>query len=253
MSLLALNNISKRFGVHQALTEVSLAVEPGEVVAIIGRSGSGKSTLLRCINGLEWPESGTIEFDGKPFEPSPRRLKALRREIGIVFQSYNLFPHLCVERNITLGPTAAKGMTLAAARELARKVLRMVDLEDKTAAYPQQLSGGQQQRVAIARALAMEPRLVLFDEITAALDPELIGEVVRVLDKLARDGMTMVLVTHEMGFARRSADTIVFMHQGRIWEKGPPAKLFGAPATAELDSFIDAILFVDPSARRRVG
>ena len=253
MSLLALNNISKRFGVHQALTEVSLAVEPGEVVAIIGRSGSGKSTLLRCINGLEWPESGTIEFDGKPFEPSPRRLKALRREIGIVFQSYNLFPHLCVERNITLGPTAAKGMTLAAARELARKVLRMVDLEDKTAAYPQQLSGGQQQRVAIARALAMEPRLVLFDEITAALDPELIGEVVRVLDKLARDGMTMVLVTHEMNFARRSADTIVFMHQGRIWEKGPPAKLFGAPATAELDSFIDAILFVDPSARRRVG
>jgi len=253
MSLLALNNISKRFGVHQALTEVSLAVEPGEVVAIIGRSGSGKSTLLRCINGLEWPESGTIEFDGKPFEPSPRRLKALRREIGIDFQSYNLFPHLCVERNITLGPTAAKGMTLAAARELARKVLRMVDLEDKTAAYPQQLSGGQQQRVAIARALAMEPRLVLFDEITAALDPELIGEVVRVLDKLARDGMTMVLVTHEMGFARRSADTIVFMHQGRIWEKGPPAKLFGAPATAELDSFIDAILFVDPSARRRVG
>ena len=253
MSLLALNNISKRFGVHQALTEVSLAVEPGEVVAIIGRSGSGKSTLLRCINGLEWPESGTIEFDGKPFEPSPRRLKALRREIGIVFQSYNLFPHLCVERNITLGPTAAKGMTLAAARELARKVLRMVDLEDKTAAYPQQLSGGQQQRVAIARALAMEPRLVLFDEITAALDPELIGEVVRVLDKLARDGMTMVLVTHEMGFARRSADTIVFMHQGRIWEKGPPAKLFGAPATAELDSFIDAILFVDPSARRRMG
>ena len=209
--------------------------------------------MLRCINGLEWPESGTIEFDGKPFEPSPRRLKALRREIGIVFQSYNLFPHLCVERNITLGPTAAKGMTLAAARELARKVLRMVDLEDKTAAYPQQLSGGQQQRVAIARALAMEPRLVLFDEITAALDPELIGEVVRVLDKLARDGMTMVLVTHEMGFARRSADTIVFMHQGRIWEKGPPAKLFGAPATAELDSFIDAILFVDPSARRRVG
>ena len=253
MSLLALNNISKRFGVHQALTEVSLAVEPGEVVAIIGRSGSGKSTLLRCINGLEWPESGTIEFDGKPFEPSPRRLKALRREIGIVFQSYNLFPHLCVERNITLGPTAPKGMTLAAARELARKVLRMVDLEDKTAAYPQQLSGGQQQRVAIARALAMEPRLVLFDEITAALDPELIGEVVRVLDKLARDGMTMVLVTHEMGFARRSADTIVFMHQGRIWEKGPPAKLFGAPATAELDSFIDAIPFVDPSARRRVG
>ena len=253
MPLLALASISKRFGVHQALDEVSLSVETGEVVAIIGRSGSGKSTLLRCINGLERPDSGTIEFDGRILAPTPRQLKALRREIGIVFQSYNLFPHLSVERNITLGPTAAKGMQLTAARELARRVLRMVDLEDKIAAYPQQLSGGQQQRVAIARALAMEPRLVLFDEITAALDPELIGEVVRVLERLAQGGMTMVLVTHEMGFARRSADTIVFMHQGRIWEKGPPAKLFGAPRTAELAAFIDAILSVDPAVRRRAG
>jgi polar amino acid transport system ATP-binding protein len=253
MPLLALSNISKRFGAHQALDEVSLTVEPGEVVAIIGRSGSGKSTLLRCINGLELPDSGAIRFDGKILEPTPRQLKTLRREVGIVFQSYNLFPHLSVERNITLGPTAAKGMTLAAARQLARRVLRMVDLEDKISAYPQQLSGGQQQRVAIARALAMEPRLVLFDEITAALDPELIGEVVRVLDRLAQEGMTMVLVTHEMGFARRSADTIVFMHQGRIWEKGPPARLFGAPETAELASFIDAILSVDPASKQRVG
>jgi polar amino acid transport system ATP-binding protein len=253
MPLLALEGISKRFGAHQALDQVSLAVEPGEVVAIIGRSGSGKSTLLRCINGLERPDSGTIAFEGKILAPTSRRLKALRREIGIVFQSYNLFPHLSVERNITLGPTAAKGMTLAAACEIARRVLRMVDLEDKIAAYPQQLSGGQQQRVAIARALAMEPRLVLFDEITAALDPELIGEVVRVLDRLAQGGMTMVLVTHEMGFARRSADTIVFMHQGRVWEKGAPAKLFGAPRTAELASFIDAILSVDMAAKRRVG
>jgi len=250
---LALANISKRFGAHQALDDVSLAVEPGEVMAIIGRSGSGKSTLLRCINGLERPDSGTICFDGRLLELTPRQLKVLRREVGIVFQSYNLFPHLSVERNMTLGPTAAKGMTLAAARELARRVLRMVDLEDKIAAYPQQLSGGQQQRVAIARALAMEPRLVLFDEITAALDPELIGEVVRVLDRLARDGMTMVLVTHEMGFARRSADTIIFMHQGRVWEKGSPARLFGAPETAELASFIDAILSVDPAAKQRVG
>ena len=158
MPLLALASISKRFGAHQALDEVSLSVETGEVVAIIGRSGSGKSTLLRCINGLERPDSGTIEFDGRILAPTPRQLKALRREIGIVFQSYNLFPHLSVERNITLGPTAAKGMQLTAARELARRVLRMVDLEDKIAAYPQQLSGGQQQRVAIARALAMEPR-----------------------------------------------------------------------------------------------
>ena len=252
MPLLALRSISKRFGTHQALDGVSLAIEPGEVVAIIGRSGSGKSTLLRCINGLEWPDSGTIEFGGKLFEPTPRRLKELRREIGIVFQSYNLFPHLSVERNITLGPTAAKRVPLDAAKALARKVLRMVDLEDKIEAYPAQLSGGQQQRVAIARALAMAPRLILFDEITAALDPELIGEVVRVLEKLAREGMTMVLVTHEMGFARRSADTIVFMHQGRIWEKGVPARLFATPQTAELASFIDAILSVDPAAKQRV-
>jgi polar amino acid transport system ATP-binding protein len=250
---LALRNISKRFGAHRVLDEVSLSVEPGEVVAIIGRSGSGKSTLLRCINGLERPDGGTIEFDGRAFAPTRRSLKALRRDIGIVFQSYNLFPHLSVERNITLGPTAAKGMKSAEAQALARKVLRMVDLDDKIAAYPGQLSGGQQQRVAIARALAMEPRLVLFDEITAALDAELIGEVVRVLERLATDGMTMVLVTHEMGFARRSADTVVFMHQGRIWEQGPPARLFNAPETAELASFIDAVLSVDPAAKRRAG
>jgi polar amino acid transport system ATP-binding protein len=253
MPLLALAGISKRFGAHRALYDVSLAVEPGEVVAIIGRSGSGKSTLLRVINGLEQPDSGTIEFDGRIRELTSRQKRALRREIGIVFQSYNLFPHLSVERNITLGPTVAKGMTLLAARELAGKVLRMVDLEDKIAAYPQQLSGGQQQRVAIARALAMEPRLLLFDEITAALDPELIGEVVRVLERLAQGGTTMVLVTHEMGFARRSADTIVFMHEGRIWEKGPPAKLFGAPQTSELASFIEAILSVDPGVNQRAG
>ena len=253
MPLLALRNISKRFGTHQALADVSLAVEPSETLAIIGRSGSGKSTLLRCINGLERPDSGTIEFNGKEFEQTPRRLKELRREIGIVFQSYNLFPHLSVERNLTLGPTVAKGLPLAAARELAREVLRMVDLEDKIAAYPQQLSGGQQQRVALARALAMNPRLVLFDEITASLDPELIGEVVRVLEKLANDGMTMVLVTHEMGFARNCADTIVFMHQGRIWEKGPPAQLFGSPNTAELAAFIDSILSVNTIGERRAG
>jgi polar amino acid transport system ATP-binding protein len=242
MPLLALKGISKRFGSHQALDDVSLSIEPGEVVAIIGRSGSGKSTLLRCINGLERPDRGTIEFGGEEYAPTPRRLRALRRHMGIVFQSYNLFPHLSVERNITLGLTAAKGMTTDAAQAVAARVLRMVDLEDKIAAYPLQLSGGQQQRVAIARALAMEPRLVLFDEVTSALDPELVGEVVRVLDRLAREGMTMVLVTHEMGFALRSARTIVFMHQGRIWEQGPPDQLFGAPKTPELASFIDAIL-----------
>jgi polar amino acid transport system ATP-binding protein len=198
MPILALGNVSKRFGAHQALADVSLTVELGEVAAIIGRSGSGKSTLLRCINGLETPDTGTITFDGRLVEAKSRQLKMLRREIGIVFQSYNLFPHLTVERNITLGPSAAKGMNTEGAKLIARKALKMVDLEDRITAYPHELSGGQQQRVAIARALAMEPRLMLFDEITAALDPELIGEVIRVLDRLARDGMTMVLVTHEM-------------------------------------------------------
>ena len=248
MPILALRDVSKRFGGHQVLDRVSLTVEPGEVVAIIGRSGSGKSTLLRCINGLETPDSGAVEFDGVPIGATRRRLRRLRREIGIVFQSYNLFPHLSVERNITLGPTVAKRLPLAAARALAADVLRMVGLEDKLEAYPQQLSGGQQQRVAIARALAMQPRLVLFDEITAALDPELIEEVIRVLDRLAAGGMTMVLVTHEMGFARRSADTIVFMHKGRIWEQGPPAALFGAPKTAELAAFMSAVLRVEAAA-----
>jgi polar amino acid transport system ATP-binding protein len=242
MPILALNGICKRFGTHVALDEVSLTIEAGEVVAIIGRSGSGKTTLLRCINGLEVPDSGEILFDGRRVERSRAALRALRREIGIVFQSFNLFPHLSVERNITLGPTVAKGVSLADAKRLAREVLRQVDLEDKIAAVPLQLSGGQQQRVAIARSLAMQPRLMLFDEITSALDPELVGEVIHVLEKLATEGMTMVLVTHEMGFARVAADTIVFMHQGRVWEKGPPSRLFAAPNTAELASFIDAIL-----------
>ena len=246
MPILALNGICKRFGAHVALDEVSLTIESGEVVAIIGRSGSGKTTLLRCINGLELPDRGEILFDGRPVQRSRAALRSLRREIGIVFQSFNLFPHLTVERNITLAPMVAKGMSLAAARELAGEVLRQVGLEDKLGAVPLRLSGGQQQRVAIARSLAMQPRLMLFDEITSALDPELVGEVINVLEKLATEGMTMILVTHEMGFARHAADTIVFMHQGRIWEKGPPSQLFNAPATAELASFIDAILPVGP-------
>jgi polar amino acid transport system ATP-binding protein len=242
MPILELSGICKQFGPHVALDGVSLTIEAGEVVAIIGRSGSGKTTLLRCINGLEVPDSGEILFDGTRVERSRAGLQALRREIGIVFQSFNLFPHLTVERNITLGPTVAGGLPLAEAKQRARDVLRQVGLEDKIAAVPLQLSGGQQQRVAIARSLAMRPRLMLFDEITSALDPELVGEVISVLEKLARDGMTMILVTHEMGFARAAADTIVFMHQGKIWEKGPPARLFNAPQTAELAAFVDAIL-----------
>jgi len=245
MLLLALNGIRKSFGANRVLDDVSLAVEAGEVVAIIGRSGSGKSTLLRCVNGLETIDAGTIAFDGQQLPTGGAALRALRREIGIVFQSFNLFPHYPVERNITLASTVVKGMAHDQARALARAVLRQVDLEDKIDAYPAQLSGGQQQRVAIARALAMQPRLMLFDEITSALDPELVGEVVKVLERLAASGMTMMLVTHEMGFARRTADTLVFMHQGRIWEKGPPKTLFAAPRTRELESFVSAVLQAD--------
>jgi polar amino acid transport system ATP-binding protein len=241
MPILALNGIYKHFGRHVALDDVSLTVERGEVVAIIGQSGSGKTTLLRCVNGLEVPERGDIEFDGRRIERSRAGLQALRRDIGIVFQSFNLFPHLSVERNITLALTVAKGLSVAEANARAREVLRQVGLEDKITAVPLQLSGGQQQRVAIARSLAMQPRLMLFDEITSALDPELVNEVIAVLEKLADAGMTMILVTHEIGFARAAADTIVFMHQGKIWEKGPPSRLLAAPDTAELAKFIDAL------------
>ena len=242
MPILALRNIVKRYGAHTVLDDVSIDVEPGEVVAIIGRSGSGKTTLLRCINGLEAIDAGSVSFDGAPLPPGGAALRELRRHIGIVFQSLNLFPHHSVERNITLGPTITNKVPLDEAKKIAREVLREVDLEDKLAAYPAQLSGGQQQRVAIARALAMQPRLMLFDEITSALDPELVGQVVKVLERLASSGMTMVLVTHEMGFARRTADTLVFMHQGRVWEKGPPRDLFASPKTPELEGFIQAVI-----------
>ena len=242
MPILALRNIVKRYGAHTVLDDVSIDVEPGEVVAIIGRSGSGKTTLLRCINGLEAIDAGSVSFDGAPLPPGGAALRELRRHIGIVFQSLNLFPHHSVERNITLGPTITNKVPLDEAKKIAREVLREVDLEDKLAAYPAQLSGGQQQRVAIARALAMQPRLMLFDEITSALDPELVGEVVKVLERLASSGMTMVLVTHEMEFARRTADTLVFMHQGRVWEKGPPRDLFASPKTPELEGFIQAVI-----------
>src|SRR4051812_6670598 len=242
MPILALRNVVKRYGAHTVLHDVSLDVEPGEVVAIIGRSGSGKTTLLRCINGLEAIDAGSITFDGQPLPPGGTALRELRRHIGIVFQSLNLFPHHSVERNITLGPTLTNKVPLDEAKKVALDVLREVDLEDKLHAYPAQLSGGQQQRVAIARALAMHPRLMLFDEITSALDPELVGEVVKVLERLATSGMTMVLVTHEMGFARRTADKLVFMHQGRVWESGPPRELFAKPKTPELESFIKAVI-----------
>src|SRR3981189_1793335 len=217
MSLVELKDVVKRYGQHTVLDGVSLTVEKGEIIVIIGRSGSGKSTLLRCINGLEPIQAGRIVVDGVTVNDPKTNLRLLRQRVGIVFQSYNLFPHLSVARNITLAPTVAKGMPERQAMEIARDVLRRVGLEDKLAAHPDPLSGGQQQRVAIARSLAMQPTLMLFDEITSALDPELTGEVIKVLEDMARDGMTMMLVTHEIGFARRGADRVVVSHEGRIW------------------------------------
>src|SRR6185312_540959 len=219
-----------------------LNVERGEIIAIIGRSGSGKSTLLRCINGLEPIQSGRIVVDDVMVNDPKTDLRRLRQRVGIVFQSYNLFPHLSVARNITLAPTVAKGMPQQQALEIARDVLRRVGLEDKLSAYPDQLSGGQQQRVAIARSLAMQPTLMLFDEITSALDPELVGEVLKTLEEMAAEGMTMMLVTHEIGFARKVADRVVFMHEGRIWEEGPAADTLARPRTPELETFLSAVL-----------
>jgi polar amino acid transport system ATP-binding protein len=242
MPLVALRNISKRYARHVVLDGVDLEVEPGEVVAVIGRSGSGKSTLLRCVNGLETIDSGEIVVAGRRVGRGRTALRALHRDVGMVFQSYNLFPHLTVERNVTLGPTVGKGLPKSDAQRLAREALEAVELADKAAEYPARLSGGQQQRVAIARALAMQPQLLLFDEITSALDPELIGEVIKVLEKLAREGMTMMLVTHEMGFARSAASRVLFMHAGRIWEHGSPKDVLDHPRTPELRSFLSAVL-----------
>ena len=242
MSLVELHNVVKRFGTNTVLDRVSLSVEAGEIIAVIGRSGSGKSTMLRCINGLEPIQEGRIVFDGETVNDPATNLRKLRQRVGIVFQSYNLFPHLSVERNITLAPRVVKGMEREAARELAAGALARVGLADKIDAYPDQLSGGQQQRVAIARSLAMKPQLMLFDEITSALDPELTGEVLKVLERVAGEGMTMMLVTHEMGFARRVATRLIFMHQGRIWEEGRASNVLAKPRTPELETFLDAVL-----------
>ena len=242
MSLVELHNVVKRFSANTVLDRVSLSVEAGEIIAVIGRSGSGKSTMLRCINGLEPIQEGRIMFDGETVNDPATNLRKLRQRVGIVFQSYNLFPHLSVERNITLAPRVVKGIEREAARELAAGALARVGLAEKIDAYPDQLSGGQQQRVAIARSLAMKPQLMLFDEITSALDPELTGEVLKVLEKVAGEGMTMMLVTHEMGFARRVATRLIFMHQGRIWEEGRASDVLAKPRTPELETFLDAVL-----------
>jgi polar amino acid transport system ATP-binding protein len=242
MPLVEIDTIHKSFGQVEVLKGVSLQVEKGGIVAVIGRSGSGKSTMLRCINGLERVQSGRIAVDGMEVTSPATDLNVLRQHVGMVFQSYNLFPHLSVERNVTLALRKVRRMTEAAARDIAREMVAKVGLADKLGAYPDELSGGQQQRVAIARSLAMQPTVMLFDEITSALDPELVGEVLRVLEQLAREGMTMMLVTHEMNFAKNVADRVVFMHQGQIHEDGPARDTLLEPRTAELGNFLSAVL-----------
>jgi polar amino acid transport system ATP-binding protein len=231
------HKVCKSFGDVQILKGVSFSVGRGQVVALIGRSGSGKTTALRCINGLETIQGGELNVCGRDMHSGAVDLLALRQEVGIVFQSYNLFPHLTVLQNVTLAPRKVKGTPRKHAEELGMQMLQKVGLEERAHYYPEQLSGGQQQRVAIARSLAMEPKLMLFDEVTSALDPELTGEVLRVIERLAQDGMTMVLVTHEMAFARSVADQILFMHQGVVWEHGG-SDLLSRPATPELQQFV---------------
>ena len=242
MSFIELKSVVKRYGSNTVLQDVDLRVEKGEIIAIIGRSGSGKSTLLRCINGLEPVQGGEVWVDGVAVHDPSANLRELRARVGIVFQSFNLFPHLTVQRNITLGPMIVKGLPAAEAAALALAALRKVGLAEKISAYADELSGGQQQRVAIARSLAMSPSLMLFDEITSALDPELVGEVLLVLEEMAREGMTMLLVTHEMSFARRVAHRVVFMHQGKVWEQAPAKEFFAEPKTVELKSFLSSVI-----------
>jgi glutamate transport system ATP-binding protein len=240
--LVELEAVRKSFGDNLVLNDVDLRIARGEVIVIAGPSGSGKSTMLRCINGLEEIDAGEISFDGQPIDRSGKGLAALRTRIGMVFQQFNLFPHMSVIQNVVLGPVEAKGETRAEAERRARELLERVGIAEKAGQYPADLSGGQQQRVAIARALAMEPRLMLFDEPTSALDPEMIREVLDVMRDLARDGMTMAVVTHEMGFAREVGDRIVFIDDGQIVEEGPPDEFFGAARSDRAKEFVDKII-----------
>ncbi|CAN7364152.1 amino acid ABC transporter ATP-binding protein [Caballeronia sp. LjRoot34] len=237
-AIVKLGDVYKSFGSNQVLKGVSLEVAKGEMIAVIGASGSGKSTALRCIDRLETIDRGTIEVCGIRVDDPKVDLHQLRREVGIVFQSYNLFAHLTVEENIMLALCHVKKLGRDEARRVAMKVLDQVGLAQKADAYPEQLSGGQQQRVAIARSLAMSPKVMLFDEVTSALDPQLTGEVLRVMEDLAKDGMTMLLVTHEMAFAKRMADRIIYMHQGKVWEVGS-GDMLDAPQTPELRTFLN--------------
>lgn len=242
MSLVHIEDVHKYYGDNHVLKGVSLEIAAGEVVSIIGRSGSGKSTLLRCINGLETYDQGSISVASMNVLDAKARLRELRQKVGMVFQSFNLFPHMTVGRNVMLAPMVVKKAEQTLTEKRAREVLAKVGLADKFDSYPDQLSGGQQQRVAIARSLAMEPKVMLCDEITSALDPELVGEVLKVLEELAREGMTLILVTHEMNFARDVGDRVIFMHQGKVWESGPSDQVFANPQTPELQNFIRAVL-----------
>jgi polar amino acid transport system ATP-binding protein len=240
--IITIENVNKYFGQLKALSEVSLQVRPGEKVVIIGPSGSGKSTLLRTINRLEEIDSGRIIVDGLDVMDDSNDINRIRMEVGMVFQRFNLFPHKTVLENLTLAPLKLRKITRAEAEANGRRLLQKVGIEEKAAVYPAKLSGGQQQRVAIARALAMNPKIMLFDEPTSALDPEMIGEVLDVMVNLAREGMTMVVVTHEMGFAREVADMVVFMDQGQILETGPPEHFFKDCQHPRAKKFLSQIL-----------
>lgn len=241
MSLVSVEQVHKYYGENHVLKGIDLKINPGEVVSIIGRSGSGKSTLLRCMNGLEDYQDGVIIVDNQAVENDDYKLRLLSRSVGMVFQNFNLFPHLTVGENVMLAPKLVLKKSAKECEELARELLEKVGLADKFDAYPTNLSGGQQQRVAIARSLAMNPKVLLCDEITSALDPELVGEVLRVLEQLKAEGMTLILVTHEMNFARDVGDRVVFMNQGKVWESGPSESVFVSPQTPELQSFLSAV------------
>ena len=243
--IVKMKGMNKYFGKLHVLKDIDLTVEQGEVVVVIGASGSGKSTLIRCVNGLEEFESGTLEVDNQKLAPksgNPKALAEIRKEVGMVFQQFNLFPHLTVKKNIMLAPKKVKDAPETVANATAERLLNRVGIGNQADKYPSQLSGGQQQRVAIARALAMDPRLMLFDEPTSALDPEMIGEVLDVMRELAKEGMTMMVVTHEMGFARDIADSVCFLDEGKICEEAPPERLFSNPEHPRTKQFLQRII-----------
>ncbi len=240
--MIDVKNLSKSFGDHLVLDDISEHIHPGEKVVVIGPSGSGKSTFLRCLNLLETPTKGSVTFQGTVITDPKVKIDQVRQKMGMVFQHFNLFPNMTIRRNITLAPVRTGLMKQEEADGLADTLLQRVGLTDKADAYPSQLSGGQKQRVAIVRALAMKPQLMLFDEPTSALDPEMVGEVLDVMKELARDGMTMVVVTHEMGFAREVGSRVLFMADGKILEQGPPAEVFGNPRHPRLKDFLSKVL-----------